>query len=111
MKVSNMRSQDHDVRIDRTTKWGNPFKIPRDGDRNEVIAKYRQWITEGEGRHLLADLDELKGQTLGCWCKPLACHGDVLIELIEVDSFTMIGETKQRNESTKRNNETKGIGG
>jgi Domain of unknown function (DUF4326) len=83
MKVSNMRSQDHDVSIDRKSKWGNPIKIPRDGDRAEVLAKYRTWITEGEGRHLLNDLHELKGQTLGCHCAPLACHGDVLIELIE----------------------------
>lgn len=24
----------------------------------------------------------LKGKTLGCWCKPEACHGDVLVELV-----------------------------
>ena len=25
--------------------------------------------------------DELKGKTLGCFCKPKSCHGDVLVEL------------------------------
>lgn len=23
---------------------------------------------------------ELKGRALGCWCAPLACHADVLLE-------------------------------
>jgi hypothetical protein len=27
--------------------------------------------------------DELQGKTLGCWCKPLACHGDVIVEILE----------------------------
>jgi hypothetical protein len=26
---------------------------------------------------------ELKDKTLGCWCKPLPCHGDVLVELAD----------------------------
>ena len=29
------------------------------------------------------DLHELKGKTLGCFCKPQPCHGDILIKLIE----------------------------
>ena len=29
---------------------------------------------------------ELKGKTLGCWCKPLACHGDVLAEIADADN-------------------------
>ena len=32
------------VRIDRTTKWGNPFRVGADGDRDEVIEKYRRWL-------------------------------------------------------------------
>lgn len=27
---------------------------------------------------------KLKDKVLGCWCKPLSCHGDVLVELIEI---------------------------
>jgi Domain of unknown function (DUF4326) len=30
---------------------------------------------------LMNALDELRGRDLVCWCAPLACHGDVLIEL------------------------------
>lgn len=70
------------VLIGRPSKWGNPFKIGRDGSREEVIAKYREWITKGDGEHLLADLDELRGMTMACFCAPAACHGDVLLELL-----------------------------
>jgi hypothetical protein len=31
---------------------------------------------------LIAALPELAGKKLGCHCKPLACHGDVLIKLL-----------------------------
>ncbi|WP_054313315.1 DUF4326 domain-containing protein [Mesorhizobium sp. 1M-11] len=67
------------VYIGRPSKWGNPFVIGRDGSREEVIAKYRAWLTSQP--ELLDALDELRGRDLVCWCAPLACHGDVLIEL------------------------------
>lgn len=79
--VINMHHGPCDVRIDRATKWGNPFRIGRDGWRKEVIEKYREYLL---GRpDLLAALPELKGKVLGCWCKPLACHGDVLAEMAD----------------------------
>ena len=71
----------YNVYIGRPSKWGNPFSIGKDGTREEVIEKYREWITEGEGSYLLKDLLELKGKILGCWCSPKACHGDILSEL------------------------------
>jgi len=81
-KVVNMRSKEpYDVRIDRRTKWGNPFRIGPDGTRAEVIAKYRSWIQTQP--QLLSSLEELRGKRLGCWCAPLACHGHILAELAE----------------------------
>ena len=81
--VVNMRGgASCDVRIDRRSKWGNPFVIGKDGNREEVIAKYREWI-EARPDLLWSLLPELDGQRLGCWCAPLACHGDVLVELVE----------------------------
>ncbi len=72
------------VRIDRSTKWGNPFVLGRDGDRATVIAKYEEWIkTQPE---LLAALPELRGRSLGCHCAPLPCHGDVLMRLANPDT-------------------------
>lgn len=70
----------YDVYIGRPSPWGNPFKIGRDGDRDEVIAKYRAWIVQQPA--LMARLPELRGKVLGCWCSPDACHGDVLAELV-----------------------------
>ena len=31
----------------------------------------------------MAQLPELKGKVLGCWCAPEGCHGDVLAELAD----------------------------
>ena len=60
--------------------WGNPFHVGPDGNRKEVLRKYREWIKNQP--RLLARLPELKDKILGCWCKPLSCHGDVLVELL-----------------------------
>lgn len=64
--------------------WSNPFKIDKDGTREEVIAKYRRYIINKiHNENLFDKLSKLKGKNLGCWCKPESCHGDVLVELIE----------------------------
>lgn len=70
-----------DVYIGRPSKWGNPFYVGRDGSRAEVIRKYEEWILQQP--ELLSSLSELKGKRLGCHCKPLACHGDVLAKLAD----------------------------
>ncbi len=79
--VVHCKREHADVYIGRPSKWGNPFKIGRDGDRAQVIAKYREWLSHQP--QLLAQLPELRGKRLGCWCKPLPCHGDVLAELAD----------------------------
>lgn len=66
------------VYVGRPSKWGNPFKIGRDGDRKEVIEKFRKWITRVS---FLEDVTELTGHDLVCWCAPLPCHADILLEL------------------------------
>ena len=83
-RVINIKSGDHyDALIDRRTKWGNPFILGKDGDRDEVCDKYEGYIRHGRGKWLLDHLDELEGKVLGCHCKPLRCHGDTLIKLLE----------------------------
>ena len=67
--------------IGRPGIWGNPFIIGRDGTREEVIAKYRTWIRGQPGR--MRNLEKLRDKVLGCYCKPEACHGDVLAELAD----------------------------
>ena len=91
-RVINIRTREpYDVYIGRAnpryrlpkSNWSNPFKIGRDGTREEVIAKYRAWLMERP--ELLARVGELRGKVLACWCKEpdreVACHGDVLAEL------------------------------
>ena len=78
---SGFRSSDFDVYIGRPSKWGNPFMIGRDGTREQVIAKYRNWLASNPV--LLRKLPELVGKRLVCFCKPQACHGDVLLEMLE----------------------------
>jgi hypothetical protein len=61
--------------------WHNPFKIEPGCGRKCVIAKFRQYLLQSP--HLLAKLHEIRGKTLGCWCKPKNCHGDVIAELAD----------------------------
>ena len=77
MRVVHCKREPYDVYIGRPSKWGNPFTIGKDGTRDEVIAKYRVHLHESG---LIADIEELRGKTLGCWCAPKPCHGDVLAE-------------------------------
>jgi hypothetical protein len=81
-KVVHCKREPYDVYIGRGSKWGNPFIIGKDGTREEVIELYRQYIMTR--KDLLNSLSELKGKVLGCWCKPKACHGDILVDLIEI---------------------------
>jgi hypothetical protein len=77
--VVNKANSPYTVYIGRGSKWGNPFTIGTDGTRKEVIQMYREYIQQKP--ELMSAIDELTGQTLGCFCKPKACHGDVLVEL------------------------------
>ena len=64
----------------------NPFKVGKDGTREEVIAKFRAYMDarlQSEPA-LRAEFQTLKGKCLGCWCKPEACHADVLVELMSI---------------------------
>jgi hypothetical protein len=71
-----LKDMDYDVYIGRGSIWGNPFIIGIDGDREEVIEKYHQYFLHQP--KLIAQVSKLKGQRLGCFCKPEACHGDIL---------------------------------
>ena len=71
---------DRDVYIGRGSKWGNPFYIGKDGTRKEVVEKYREYVRTRPD--LIADIHELDGKVLTCYCRPQLCHGDVLLELL-----------------------------
>lgn len=67
----------HDVYIGRPGPWGNPFRAGCDGTREQVIERYKE-VKLKDLAFLLRARIELKGKKLGCWCTPLACHGDFL---------------------------------
>lgn len=79
-RVVHCKREPYDVYIGRPSKWGNPFVVGRDGTREAVIAKYREWLMDNPNLVAYAKL-ELKGRILGCWCSPQECHGDVLLEI------------------------------
>jgi hypothetical protein len=91
-RVVHCRHEPYDVYIGRPmprfgltgSKWGNPFRVGRDGDRPAVIAKYEQHLREHP--ELMAALPELRGKDLGCWCAPEYCHGDVLVRMANEDA-------------------------
>lgn len=90
-KVVNLYKESYDIYIGRGSKWGNPYSHMKNTlakykvtSREEAIEAYRDYIVNGEGRWLLLYLEELRGKRLGCFCKPKSCHGDVLVELLEM---------------------------
>ena len=90
IRVVNMRTERFDVYIGRAGRgasgeWGNPFTIGKDGTRDEVIAKHKAWLWQRMQNEpeLCAKLLALDGKTLGCFCKPAACHGDTIAAAVE----------------------------
>jgi len=84
--VVHCKRERFDVYVGRPSKWGNPFSHKvntqaryRVGSRQEAVDAYRNWLPTQP--QLMESLHELAGMTLGCWCSPQLCHGDVLVEL------------------------------
>lgn len=86
-RVVNKYKESYDVYIGRGSIWGNPFAINESvGDtRDVVIEKFRKHLFSQlvEGKIKIEQLRELDGKTLGCFCKPKACHGDIIVAAVE----------------------------
>lgn len=95
-RVVNISKAEYDVYIGRggcTSRWGNPFSVEFSSlaeftvdSREEAIVRYREWIMQRlKDEPALAEemKRKLKGKVLGCYCKPKACHGDILVEIVE----------------------------
>jgi len=69
----------------KSSVFANPYKIGKDGTREEVILKYKEYLINklDNDDDLVNELISLKGKHLGCWCYPEYCHGNVLLELID----------------------------
>jgi hypothetical protein len=80
-RVVNIRFKHYDTYIGRGSRWGNPFRIGKDGDRFEVVLKYYTYLLSRPD--LIQSLPTLRGHRLGCYCSPELCHGEVLVALLE----------------------------
>ena len=70
--------------IGRNSYWGNPHSMYEEGDdREEVIRKYKyDFDYEKFPNKKKSEVFKLAGKRLGCFCKPLPCHGDVLADFL-----------------------------
>lgn len=71
------------VWIGRGTPWGNPFVLGRDGERGEILYRYRKWLEEKPPRYFDDVRRRLAGKVLVCVCAPKACHGEFLLAIID----------------------------
>lgn len=64
--------------------FGNPFKLSADEPRGATLDRYKIYFdnriaTDPEFKQRI---HELKGKVLGCFCKPSACHGDIIVNYL-----------------------------
>jgi len=85
----------------KDSDWCNHFKIKKGSSTREmVISEYEKHIRSklSSDKSLRNKLvTELRGKTLGCWCKPEACHGDILIRLLQELSESDNSEASEMN--------------
>lgn len=90
-KAVNLYHDKYDVYIGRRGRhqdgyFGNPFPVlNKDSTHLESIAKFKVYFydrlkNDQEFRNRVL---ELKDKTLGCFCKPNNCHGDVIVEWLD----------------------------
>jgi hypothetical protein len=86
-KVVHLKKEAYDQRIDRRSIFGNPYEMKNrsNAERERVIEEFAKYFFKELKESLLfqSQVHALKGKTLGCWCKPKACHGDVIKEYLD----------------------------
>ncbi len=75
------------VYVDRRSKWGNPFILENECDRDFVCDEYEKYLLGNVV--LLSQLEELRGKDLVCWCHPKRCHGHTLLRLANLPRYNM----------------------
>ena len=100
-RAKGWRMPPNTVKVDRTTKWGNPFIVGKHGTAAECVRMYALLASgllcvsvgnldaQQESRKAMESArDELRGKDLACWCKPgNPCHADVLLEIANAPSM------------------------
>jgi len=84
MSVVNKYRDKYDVYIGRPSVFGNPYSVHEFG-RDKAITMYEKHFLEkiGQDETFRKEVMTLKDKTLGCFCKPKSCHGDIIIKYLE----------------------------
>ncbi|GAA2866992.1 hypothetical protein GGQ99_001351 [Aminobacter niigataensis] len=70
------------VKVDRSTRWGNPFKVTPEHAAAEAVSDFRDYVIGRLVNGVGYPLAELRGKNLACWCRlDQPCHADVLLDL------------------------------
>lgn len=77
------------LKVDRSTRWGNPFTQTDSGSVAEAVARHARWMRgelaapDGGTPPGPAELQrELAGRNLACWCALGGpCHADLLLAI------------------------------
>lgn len=82
--VVHCEREEFDVYVGRPSPFGNPFREGPFVSRSQAISRYEKWLKDNP--ELMERVRrELRGKRLGCFCRPKACHGDVLAMVAEED--------------------------
>lgn len=86
-RVVNKYKEPFDVYIGRPSIFGNPYKIGK-ATREEVVLAYSIYFDMriNKDEKFRKAVEALRGKRLGCYCKPLPCHGDVIVDWLETKS-------------------------
>ena len=87
------RMPQNTVKVDRSTVWGNPFRVAPGFPARLAVRAFRTWLADdatdlcpSRRKVILGRLPELKGRDLACWCaEGEPCHADVLLELANAE--------------------------
>lgn len=85
------------IKVDRTSKWGNPFIVGVHGTRAECVRLFELLLggvlcvscgnVDAQRAYIdmaKCDHEELRGKNLACWCPQNApCHATVLLAMVE----------------------------
>ena len=98
------------------SEWRNPYIYETTKNYLADLQRYEMYLRT-ERPDLMARLPELYGKTLGCWCKPGPCHGDVLEYLVKehIAANSTVGPTcddvaRHRNNGTQMEQTNDAVG-
>jgi hypothetical protein len=94
------------IKVDRSTRWGNPFVIGKIGPMNRMVidaesacGHFRAMLQDDQLRQVCeypTDLSELRGRNLACWCDlDDFCHADILLQVITTESSQATAESTE----------------